>query len=283
MSSNQDLVGSLAALRNRDGGWPYYAGKASRLEPTCWALLALQAAGEPVSAAPLQAWPRQNGWLVERSAGTVNVAFNGLAGLAMLALGAAPADVTPLGQALLGVRGQKLPPSATQRQDNSLQAWPWIDGTFSWTEPTALAMLFLKQLAMPGARPRLAEAERLLFDRVCDEGGWNYGNSNVLGATLEAYVPTTALCLLALADRRAETAVRRSLDFLFARRLSEPSAMALGLTQVALQVHGRASDGVAEALQQVTAKTGLLSNAHLVGIALYASAGRQDGYEAFRV
>lgn len=283
MSNSRALVDSLAALQNRDGGWPYYAGKTSRLEPTCWALLALHAAGRPASLSTLRTWPRQGAWFVDRGGDIVNVAFNGLAGLVLLSLGAASAEVTPLGQALMDCRGRKLPPSPAQRQDNSLQAWPWTDGTFSWIEPTAWAMLFLKRLESPAARPRLAEAERLLFDRVCVDGGWNYGNSNVLGAALEPYVPTTALCLLALADRPAEPAVGRSLEYLFARRLSEPSAMALGLTQLALQIHDRASDDVGTALEQVASRTAHLSNAHLIGMALYASAARQSGYEAFRV
>ena len=32
---------ALLSGRNQDGGWPYYAGKTSRLEPTCAAFLAL--------------------------------------------------------------------------------------------------------------------------------------------------------------------------------------------------------------------------------------------------
>ena len=53
-----------------------------------------------------------------------------------------------------------------------------------------------------GSQERLEQAERLLFDRQCAGGGWNYGNSEVLGQKLHAYVPTTALALLALQDRR---------------------------------------------------------------------------------
>ena len=75
------LLERLRALRNADGGWPYYKGKTSRLEPTCWALLALQAAGEKVSLDVLQQWPRRDGWFVDKSSDAVNVAFNGLAAL----------------------------------------------------------------------------------------------------------------------------------------------------------------------------------------------------------
>ena len=41
------------------------------------------------------------------------------------------------------------------RQDGSLQAWSWVDGTFSWVEPTAWCLLLLKKwrLQAAGRRP----------------------------------------------------------------------------------------------------------------------------------
>ena len=65
----------LLAGRNADGGWGYYAGKASRLEPTCWGLLALGDADPAV----LTRWPAAGGLLRERSGGDVNFAFHALA------------------------------------------------------------------------------------------------------------------------------------------------------------------------------------------------------------
>jgi hypothetical protein len=38
---NDQLVGALSGASNTSGGWGYYRGKLSRIEPTCWALLAL--------------------------------------------------------------------------------------------------------------------------------------------------------------------------------------------------------------------------------------------------
>ncbi len=73
-----NILTALIAARNPDGGWPYYAGKTSRLEPTAWALLALHAAGERVSLDPLLAWPRRDGWFLDRSSDGVNVGFNAL-------------------------------------------------------------------------------------------------------------------------------------------------------------------------------------------------------------
>ena len=41
-------------------------------------------------------------------------------------------------------------------------------------------------------------SERMLLDRRCRDGGWNFGNRRVLGADLPSYPETTALALMAL-------------------------------------------------------------------------------------
>ena len=51
----------------------------------------------------------------------------------------------------------------------------------------------------------------MLLNRACWGGGWNYGNKNVYGRDLWPYVPTTALALIALQDRRCEPIVEQSL------------------------------------------------------------------------
>jgi hypothetical protein len=275
----------LLSLRNPDGGWPYYAGKASRLEPTSWALLALKAAGEPVATDPLAQWPRRDGWLVDRSSDAVNVAFNALAAIVLVALGAPPAVVAPLQAALVAARGQKIAPSTINRQDNSLQGWAWTDGTFSWVEPTAWGIVALKKTSprAEAARARIDEAERMLVDRVCRDGGWNHGNSNMLGVELPAYVSTSALGLIAMRDRRADEPIARSLRYLRAHRLRERSAMGLGLTRIALGLYGEPADDVATAIEEEWTRSQFLGNLHVTALALYAQAGTGDGYGALRV
>src|SRR5215218_3279418 len=86
------LRDGLRAGRNADGGWGYYAGKASRLEPTCWALLALADADHSV----LAGWPLDDGLLRERKDGEVNFAFHARALTVLAARGvshSAGADV----------------------------------------------------------------------------------------------------------------------------------------------------------------------------------------------
>ena len=90
--------------------------------------------------------------------------------------------------AITRVAGVRRGQSAILRQNNQLLGWPWIDGTFSWVEPTSWCLLALKKAGQlpsrTGAAARIAEADRMLADRCCVSGGWNYGNSNVLGKEL---------------------------------------------------------------------------------------------------
>jgi hypothetical protein len=276
---------ALVAARNPDGGWPYYAGKTSRLEPTAWALLALREAGERVSLEPLLAWPRRGGWFLDRSSDAVNVGFNGLLAVALARLNG-PADlITNLRRALIDARGQKIARSTVNRQDNALQGWAWTSGTFSWVEPTAWGLIALKRLGPrdEAASARIVEAERLLADRVCKDGGWNHGNSNMLGVDLIPYVSTSALGLIALGDRRGDEPVTRTLRYLSANRLMERSAMGLGLTRIALGLYGAAADDVTQALRAEWTRSACLGNLHVTALALYAEAAAARGYEAFRV
>ncbi len=50
-----DMRRALLSAANADGGWGYYPGKASRLEPTCWALLALLPSDSDFKRPPLRA------------------------------------------------------------------------------------------------------------------------------------------------------------------------------------------------------------------------------------
>ena len=262
----------LLRVRNADGGWGYQPGKSSRLEPTCWAALAL---GSTLAPNALEQWPSVDGLLLERRGGTPNYAFQGLALIVLRAqhLEHAAGNRTLLA-ALQRVKGDALPASTINRQDNSLQAWSWIDGTFSWVEPTAWCLLALKQWSdVPGAvggRDRIVVAERMLVDRCCAEGGWNYGNANMLGQELKPFVPTTALTLLSLQDRQSLPAVGRSVAFLEREGTSERSGTALALALMALRAYGRATPAVRDALVAQLPTTLDLGKVAAAAMSLYA-------------
>lgn len=285
----------LLAHRNPDGGWGYYPDKTSRLEPTCWASLALSLEGDgvqPPTAAALgrlcARWTSPQGLLAEPGL-PPNPAFNGLACLVLVSLGD-PAGRELAGRVASGLvssAGITLPQSDAQRQDNTLRGWPWIDGTFSWVEPTSWCLLALKQhaRAMPGASAtvsaRVREAERLLADRRCARGGWNYGNSNVFGRDLSPYVPTTAIALLALQDRPNDQSVSDGLQYLRAAWPTEPSGMALALTAICFTVFGVPTADVRAALVAALPSLTTRGNLAVIGMALSALASMDHGRTAF--
>src|SRR5262249_27510049 len=153
------VVASLrSALRdaaNPSGGWPYYTAKISRIEPTCWALLALHSAWEDhlaswsAFAAPHLRWlarrQRRDGLLVDGDAMPPNFTANGLA-LCSLAQFEATHSATSiqLVDALVAAKGVSVD-DKDPRQDNRLQGWPWMPDTFSWLEPTCWCVLGLKK------------------------------------------------------------------------------------------------------------------------------------------
>lgn len=267
------LRSSLLAGRNADGGWGYYAGKQSRLEPTCWSLIALGRETERVDV--LRHWPTSGGLLLERPGGEPNYGFHGVALLALRALDIDhDAGIAVLISAIEQAKGVALGPSAIQRQDNALQAWSWIPNTFSWVEPTAWCLLALKKwsdvqgVSIDASRRQVAE--RMLIDRSCAVGGWNYGNSNVRGQQLKAFVPTTALALLAMQDLQTEPVVQRSRDYLEREATSERSGMALSLSLMCLRAYGRPTEPVRAALEQQIPTTIALGHQLAVALTLCA-------------
>ena len=270
---------SLLAGRNADGGWGYYAGKASRLEPTCWALIALGADARPFDV--LRRWPANEGLLLEHRGGEPNFGFHGVALLALRALDVQhEAGNGALLAAVQRIKGTAAESTPFLRQDNSLQAWPWIANTFSWVEPTAWCLLALKKWSRVAGSvvdgSRVDVAERLLVDRCCAAGGWNYGNSNVNGQQLKAFVPTTAVALLAMQDRTSYPAVERSREYLEREATTERSGVALSLAFLVLTAYRRATGSVRQALQEQIPTTLALGNqlsAALTLCALQAGAG----------
>jgi hypothetical protein len=282
------LRAALLASRNDDGGWGYRRGKQSRIEPTSFALIALAASEGKPDASVLTRWPQASGLLIDPSATHANIAFNAIAALA--------AQYPPLGIAasaggfikgLLSQKGVTLPPSTTIAQDNALIGWPWVEGTFSWLEPTAWSLLALKRWvkAHPSldAAGRIDQAERLIRDRACPTGGWNYGNPQVLDKPLEPYAATTALALIALQNRSKEPVVTRALDVVERLTSSDRSGFALALTRICLGLFARSATDVDRAIEEASADVAERGDNLAIALLLYAIDGRADVYEAFRV
>ncbi len=223
----------LRDAQNADGGWPYLPGGPSAVEPTCFAMLALSS---PERGAEFLSGENESQWT------------DALALFALSRRNCLPEWREKLVTRLLAAEGVRVAPTTENELDGSLRGWPWVSGSFSWVEPTSYALLALKAVGH-GSHPRVAEGERLLLDRACVDGGWNYGNRVVMGAKLSAFVPTTAWATLALqGNRDAQPVVKRGLDFMEAELARRQSALTLSLAMLSFAVFERATAKWADAL-----------------------------------
>jgi hypothetical protein len=117
--------------------------------------------------------------------------------------------------------------------DPLLKGWPWIDGTHSWIEPTALNVLALK-VTGHAQHERVLEAIRMILDRQLPHGGWNYGSTYVFGREHLPMPESTGAALAGLAGMVGQEKVARSLAYLQgeADRLRTP--ISLGWTLLGL-------------------------------------------------
>lgn len=213
-------------MQNADGGWGYFPGKRSWLEPTAYAVLALH--GEPAAD---RAWTLIESWQLSdggwRPAADVQIAnWTTALCVTIATLRGEFGDPFQKGVEWLlgswGVESRWVNRMAVKMgrleadRDLSLKGWPWKPGTSSWVEPTAHTLVALKQAsaALKQAssqassklsskyrgeiRERVQMGEAQLMDVRCRDGGWNYGSRAVLGGDLPSYPETTALALLGL-------------------------------------------------------------------------------------
>jgi hypothetical protein len=120
---------------------------------------------------------------------------------------------------ILSVQGKRIERSADIGHNTQLVAWPWVSGTHSWIEPTALHVRALKAAGY-AEHPRTREAIALLVDRQLPTGGCNYGNTEVLGQAVLPHVQPTGIAMMALAgESDHQGRIPRSLGYL-RRKLS---------------------------------------------------------------
>ncbi|HSJ40724.1 MAG TPA: hypothetical protein VK955_06685, partial [Xanthobacteraceae bacterium] len=121
-----------------------------------------------------------------------------------------------------------------------------------------------------------------LLDRGCVTGGWNYGNSNMFGAELHPYVPTTAIAVLALQDRANDAAAQRGAQFLAAQATWERSSYAISLARIALDVISGSGGSLDASLGEQVSTTCDMGNQFGAAQALYALRN-YDNHAAFRL
>jgi hypothetical protein len=145
-------------------------------------------------------------------------------------------------------------------------------------EPTSYALLALKSTGLQ-QNPRVQEGEKLLLDRTCSDGGWNYGNRLVRGARLPSMSSTTAVATLALQKAAgAEKVVGRALDLLDREVQANPSALAIALTVLSFDAYARESLHLRERLRSRQMADGSWrGQPHLTALAVLALGSGNEG------
>jgi hypothetical protein len=239
----------LRRSQNPDGGWSYYTGKQSWLEPTFYGALVLH--GDPAAD---RAWALMKSWQQPDGSWppTAGAAISGWGTALCLTLAHLRGEVD--GTYLKGV-AYLLKTAGTESEmwrralarigllnpgrNLSLKGWPWKEGTASWVEPTAHALIALKKayalVPAPELNERIHSGEALLLDVRCKDGGWNFGSPWTLGEDQRSYPETTALALLGLQGR---TEAGSSLNLAKGWLQDTPSSLARAWITIALRLHG---------------------------------------------
>jgi len=168
--------------------------------------------------------------------------------------------------------------------DPYLIGWSWTAGAFSWVEPTSYSLMALKKLkrslAGTNCDERIRQGEMLIYDRMCENGGWNYGNSKVLGEALWPYPDVTAVALIALQDQTTSAVNQKSLRVLDAIMRETASGTALGWGILCLTLYNQDVREWKEILEKSFEKTRFLDETKTVALALLALG---NGASLFRV
>jgi Prenyltransferase and squalene oxidase repeat len=275
------LRSDLLAAQLPDGGWPAYSGKPANTESTAFASLSLAGRRSTSSEVESSSAAAERGfsWLAQRQEADggwpVSDQVPGSTWttapvvLALAVLGRNEEQVRRGAAWLVARKGTGDPliarfvrwvrraedPREVIELDPGIPGWPWVDGTFSWVEPTALATLALRAALarvtvadVDTANGRVREAVRWFMDRMSPGGGWNYGNRRVLGQDVEPYPDTTAWALLALRGAADAEVTRTSLARLDALMGKNRSALPRALAALAARAHGQNAEAMTDLL-----------------------------------
>ena len=295
-------VNLLVAGQNPDGGWGWTKGRISTTECSSLALLALASLNDDAHSAAIR---RGLNWLIRRQniegSWSLNesIAFPSWAtAMAILALNIWPeyqAQVVKAGKWVLRQEGSKpglvanLLVTLSFRKkpvilNEELIGWPWMAGTFSWVEPTSYFLVALKrikrQLANTNVDERIEHGESMIYDRMCADGGWNYGNSVVYGEKLWPYADITAIALIALQNHREAMENRLSLAALQKMLKKVYSGLALSWSAICYEIYGQDAADLRKLLIRGFETTGFLGESKSLALYILALTG---GAKYFRI
>jgi hypothetical protein len=294
------LLDELVSRQNSDGGWGASAGRSSNTETTSLAVAALRALGE--RSAPDRVL-RGSIWLAQHQnpdgglrLNDVTSAGSWTTALAIIALSGLPEHQNALlkaAQWLLRQEGSKpgilaqmilwVTGKSTANQLNAdLIGWSWVPRSFSWVEPTSYALIALKKvrsfLSEGNLEERISQGEAMIYDRMCNGGGWNYGNSKVLDYALWPYPDITAIALIALQDRSGDPANQQSIQTLRKSAAETNSGLASAWTAICLSLYGQETHDWLERIDKRFAQTGFLGETKTLALALLAHSGKANPF-----
>ena len=298
----EESVSLLLENQNPDGGWGAVAGKGSNVEATALALLALHSLASG-SAGPLVEKAKR--WLANSQnpdgSWPLNDATRGpswCTALAMIALSEfmdekdrmvkAGSWVVEQQGSKPGILAQLILMLSFQKRavhlNEDLVGWSWTPNSFSWVEPTSYFLLALKKMKSTHAgqafQERIVQGELLIYDRMCEQGGWNYGNAAVYGDALWPYPDVTAIALIALQDRRDRKENQMSLRALSEMMQTTDSGLALAWSLICFSVYGRDESALRKRLEERFGKTKFLGETKAIALGILASG---NGARYFRV
>jgi len=237
----ESRLDALRRTQNADGGWPYFAGKQSWLEPTAWAALALH--GEPEAD---RAWKLLRSWQLAdgswRPAADVQVSTWGTALCIVIACAREEfGDSFRKGVGwLIGSSGME---SALWKRAlgcrfaTECKGWPWKPNASAWVEPTAHSLIALKKAAPHFESDELRERVRLghaeLLEVRGPDGGWNYGSRAAVA--VDSYPETTGIALVGL---QSVNGMAGSIARARQMAAQKTSPLAGAWLRIALRLHG---------------------------------------------
>ncbi|TKJ37309.1 MAG: hypothetical protein CEE38_07345 [Planctomycetes bacterium B3_Pla] len=199
-------------------GFEHSAGGSVRSDATCWAILALEAAR-----AQKQLIHKARGHLtsVQSKDGRVGLTpehpeVYWPTALAILAWQGSPEHRDARTKAIRFIVGyseilSESSPKEIIGYDTTIRGWSWTEKSYSWVEPTALAVIALRTAGHKGHR-RVQDGVDLLMDRQFPDGGWNVGSTVVFGNALNPMPENTGMALQALSGlvpkKRVESSIR---------------------------------------------------------------------------
>lgn len=262
MGWTDEVISELVAAKS----WNYHRFGSSFTEPAALAALALLGEGCIAEAMPLGNWLAS----LQNKDGSLGISETESApkwptalGLSVWSLLQTAAGTQPFQDEITSAikwatshHGVTFPRSETYGHDTTLLGWPWAMGTHAWLEPTCL---FVMALRISGFSQHLRSAEgiRIIKDRQLPRGGFNYGNTLVLGQQLQPHPQPTGLALLALSGAKVEKPfVQKSIDFLKSQWPQLKGTASLCYASLGLSAYGETPRDLDRRLEAIWGRSG---------------------------